>query len=239
MRFVFGNWKMNGTVEFGQNYLGQLLAMPQPANVQVAVFPPFTLLHLLGRLAVDTHILIGAQNMHWEDQGAYTGEISPVMLKDLGVSYVILGHSERRQHFGESDEALVRKLQACRRNGLNAVLCVGETFDQRKSGSTFDVLKRQLVLARESLSPGDLIAYEPVWAIGTGVTPTLQEIDEAMLWIKEFVGNTVPVLYGGSVSSKNAVDIAGIPSVDGALVGGASLKLGEFASIIEAFSKNS
>ncbi|HQD07396.1 MAG TPA: triose-phosphate isomerase [Coprothermobacter proteolyticus] len=238
MRYVFGNWKMNGTLAFAEEYVNKLLGEVRPASVQVALFPPFTALSSFQYLVKDSFLKFGAQNMYYEDSGAFTGEVSPVMLKEIGVDYVLIGHSERRHIFLENDEMLMKKVEAAHRHDIPVVFCVGETLEERRTGATKDVLKRQLILVQDILSTGDIVAYEPVWAIGTGVTPTMDEIRESISWVKELLKADLPVLYGGSVNKGNAVDISEVSGVDGVLVGGASLKVEEFAIIIKAFDQN-
>ena len=238
MRYVFGNWKMNGTLAFAEEYVNKLLGEVRPASVQVALFPPFTALSSFQYLVKDSFLKFGAQNMYYEDSGAFTGEVSPVMLKEIGVDYVLIGHSERRHIFLENDEMLMKKVEAAHRHDIPVVFCVGETLEERRTGATKDVLKRQLILVQDILSRRDIVAYEPVWAIGTGVTPTMDEIGESISWVKELLKADLPVLYGGSVNKGNAVDISGVSGVDGVLVGGASLKVEEFAIIIKAFDQN-
>ncbi len=238
MRYVFGNWKMNGTLAFAEEYVNKLLGEVRPASVQVALFPPFTALSSFQYLVKDSFLKFGAQNMYYEDSGAFTGEVSPVMLKEIGVDYVLIGHSERRHIFLENDEMLMKKVEAAHRHDIPVVFCVGETLEERRTGATKDVLKRQLILVQDILSTGDIVAYEPVWAIGTGVTPTMDEIRESISWVKELLKADLPVLYGGSVNKGNAVDISEVSGVDGVLVGGASLKVEEFAIIIKAFNQN-
>jgi len=238
LRYVFGNWKMNGTLAFAEEYVNKLLGEVRPASVQVALFPPFTALSSFQYLVKDSFLKFGAQNMYYEDSGAFTGEVSPVMLKEIGVDYVLIGHSERRHIFLENDEMLMKKVEAAHRHDIPVVFCVGETLEERRTGATKDVLKRQLILVQDILSTGDIVAYEPVWAIGTGVTPTMDEIRESISWVKELLKADLPVLYGGSVNKGNAVDISEVSGVDGVLVGGASLKVEEFAIIIKAFDQN-
>jgi len=238
LRYVFGNWKMNGTLAFAEEYVNKLLGEVRPASVQVALFPPFTALSSFQYLVKDSFLKFGAQNMYYEDSGAFTGEVSPVMLKEIGVDYVLIGHSERRHIFLENDEMLMKKVEAAHRHDIPVVFCVGETLEERRTGATKDVLKRQLILVQDILSTGDIVAYEPVWAIGTGVTPTMDEIRESISWVKELLKADLPVLYGGSVNKGNAVDISEVSGVDGVLVGGASLKVEEFAIIIKAFAQN-
>lgn len=238
MRYVFGNWKMNGTLAFAEEYVKGLTDKVQPASVQVALFPSFTALNKMATLVKGTYLKFGAQNMYYEDAGAFTGEVSPVMLEEIGVDYVLIGHSERRHIFMEDDELLMRKVDAAHGHHIPVVFCIGETLDERKAGTTKDIIKRQLILVNDLLRDVDIVAYEPVWAIGTGITPTMDEIKESISWVKDYLKTDIPVLYGGSVNKGNANDIASIDVVDGALVGGASLKVEEFAVIIKAFDQN-
>ena len=196
-------------------------------GVEVAVCPPFASLAVAVQVLAGTDIAVAAQNVHWEPEGAFTGEVSPQMLLELGVYGAIVGHSERRQLFGETDEGVGRRTRAARDAGLSVIACVGETEDEREAGETEDVLRRQLSVleAEDNL----VVAYEPVWAIGTGKTATPEIAQEAHAFIKGLVD--VPVLYGGSVKPENAAELLGQPDVDGALVGGASLDVESFAAI--------
>jgi len=196
-------------------------------QVDVVVCPPFVSLAVAVQLLAGTEIAVAAQNVHWEKEGAYTGEISTSMLWELGVYGAIVGHSERRQHFGETDENVAKRAKAALDAGLFVIACVGETEEQRESGQTQDVLRRQL----SALEADDnlVVAYEPVWAIGTGNTATPEIAQEAHAFVKTLLD--VPVLYGGSVKPDNAEELLDQPDVDGALVGGASLDLDSFTTI--------
>lgn len=243
---VAGNWKMNKTADDARslaNALAKNLAARTPAcNVLVA--PPFTALPAVMESLKDTAIEVAAQNVFWEDSGAYTGEISAPMIKNLGCSHVIVGHSERRQLFGESDENISKKLAACLRSELIPIFCVGETLDQRENGSTFEVVKSQVMKGLGTLEPGDpgrlILAYEPVWAIGTGrnATPAqAQEVHAALrqelatIFGSDFAAQ-VRILYGGSVKPDNAKSLFACEDIDGGLIGGASLKADDFLGII-------
>jgi len=224
-----------------------LEAAPPSSPADIAVAPPFlSLATVCSRLQRSTTIIPGAQNMHWEDRGAFTGETAPPMLAEIGVRMVILGHSERRSLFGETDEMVGRKVSAAYSHRLVPVLCVGELESERDAGTTLAVVGRQV---REGLqgggppSDGDLVlAYEPVWAIGTGRTPTLPEIQEVHHFIREQVGliagpetaNRIRILYGGSMNPGNSADILALPDVDGGLVGGASLDAAGFMAIVKS-----
>jgi triosephosphate isomerase len=241
--FVAGNWKMHKTASETREFL-PALAEHVPGGVEVAVCPPFTALAAAIEAARHTSIDVYAQNMHWEHAGAYTGEISPPMLIDLAVDGVLLGHSERRAYFNESDEDLRRKLAAAHLAGLGVIVAVGETGAEREEGRTHEVLRRQVETAFEDL-PAEAaavttIAYEPVWAIGTGRTATPETAQEAHAFIRglladgygESVAGQMRIQYGGSVKADNALALISQPDIDGALVGGACLEIGSFAGIL-------
>lgn len=239
---IAGNWKMHGDCAWTQGYLEELLPRVTRDGPEVVVCPPHTALAAAAIIAVGSPLALGAQNCHWEDKGAFTGEISAGMLAELGVSWVIAGHSERRQYFGETSETAVRRAAAAQESGLNAILCVGETLPQRQAGETLAVLEAQTRdLGR--LGPARLaIAYEPVWAIGTGHTATPAQAQEAHAFLRnrarEHFGDEAAwrlrILYGGSVKPDNAAELLAENDVDGALVGGASLDVGGFFAIIQA-----
>jgi triosephosphate isomerase (TIM) len=224
---IAANWKMFKGPRETAAFLG---AFDAPAGVDVVICPPFASLPA----AVDAGVTVYAQNVHWEPNGAYTGEVSAGMLRELGVSGAIVGHSERRQLFGETDEGVARRARSAVEAGLGVIACVGETIEQREAGDMELILKIQVealafaVAARERL----VIAYEPVWAIGTGKTATPEQAAEAHVFIKELLD--VPVLYGGSVKSDNAEELLSQSAVDGALVGGASLEVESFTAICQA-----
>jgi triosephosphate isomerase len=226
---IAGNWKMfKGPAEAAESCLG--LREAELDGVDVVVCPPFVSLAVAVQLLAGTEIAVAAQNVHWEAEGAYTGEISASMLRELGVYGAIVGHSERRQFFGETDETVARRTKAALDAGLFVIACVGETEAERESGSTEDVLHRQVSV----LEPDDnlVLAYEPVWAIGTGKTATPDLAQEAHAFVKSLLD--VPVLYGGSVKPDNAEELLSQPDVDGALVGGASLDLDSFLTVCRA-----
>ncbi|MBL8906901.1 MAG: triose-phosphate isomerase [Rhizobiales bacterium] len=242
---VAGNWKMNGTtasLKEARLIAGMLKDVRLRCDVMIC--PPATLLRRLKGVLAGTPIKLGGQNCHWDASGAFTGEISAEMLKDAGCSAVIVGHSERRSGFGETDAVVRSKADAAHRAGIAAIICIGETLEQRKAGQAVDVVSRQL---RESLPDGSasantVIAYEPVWAIGTGLTPTPDEVGDIHSSIRGGLvaqlgedGSQVRILYGGSVKPSNAPAFAAIPDVNGALVGGASLKAVDFIGIIKAY----
>ena len=226
---IAGNWKMyKGPAEPAVFCLG--LREQELDGVDVVVCPPFVSLAVAVQLLAGTEIAVAAQNVHWEADGAYTGEISASMLRELGVYGAIVGHSERRQYFGETDETVARRAHAALEAGLFVIACVGETEAEREAGQTEDVLRRQLSV----LEPDDnlVLAYEPVWAIGTGKTATPEIAQEAHEFAKSMLD--APVLYGGSVKPDNAAELLAQPAVDGALVGGASLELDSFTAICRA-----
>jgi triosephosphate isomerase (TIM) len=228
---IAGNWKMYKTASETGDFCRALRdSLGQLEGVEVAVCPSFTGLAPAVQALADTEIAVAAQNVHWEPEGAYTGEVSAPMLVDLGVYGAIVGHSERRQYFGEADETVGRRAAAALDAGLSVIACVGELDEERERGETEDVLRRQLapLEAHDNL----VIAYEPVWAIGTGKTATPELAQEAHAFVKSLVD--VPVLYGGSVKPDNAADLLAQPDVDGALVGGASLDVDSFVAVCRA-----
>ena len=242
---IVGNWKMNKTASEAARFVRELTAaLPQDQTVEFVVAPPFTALESVrAALGATSHIGLGAQNMHWEAQGAFTGEISGPMLRDLSCTYVILGHSERRTLFGERDEDIHRKVLSALANGLRPILCVGESLDQREAGQTEAVVIGQMDAGLADLNTEQLgavtIAYEPVWAIGTGRAATTEQAVAvhrairarvAARW-KPDTAARFRILYGGSVTPQNAASLLNEPDIDGALVGGACLKTESFATI--------
>jgi triosephosphate isomerase len=228
---IAGNWKMfKGPAEAGD--FCRALREADLGGVDAAVCPPFASLPEAVQALAGTEIGVFAQNCHWADEGAFTGEVSAPMLLELGVYGTIVGHSERRQHFGETDEGVARRVEAALGHGLHVIACVGETEAEREAGETEAVLRRQVAVLEAD--DGLVVAYEPVWAIGTGRTATPEIAQEAHALIKSLLD--VPVLYGGSVKPENAAELAAQPDVDGALVGGASLDVESFAAICRAAS---
>jgi triosephosphate isomerase len=237
---------MSKTIEEAEAFLGAFLpAAGDAAEVEVVICPAFTALKPVVELCLQSRVRVAAQNMHEEPDGAFTGEVSAPMLLELGVAGVVLGHSERRQHFGESDDALSRKVPAALDAALEPILCVGETESQRDGGATEQVLRRQveadLVAVADDRLADVVIAYEPVWAIGTGRTATPEQAVEAISFIRSLVesrsdeaAERIRILYGGSVTPDNASELIGHPEIDGALVGGASLDPQAFAAIVSA-----
>jgi triosephosphate isomerase len=241
---IAGNWKMNKTVPEALELVRELKErLKGVEDRDVLVCPPFTALYPVGRELEGSSILMGAQNMFYEEKGAFTGEISPVMLKDVGCSYVILGHSERRHIFGESDELINKKVISAVNHDLIPILCVGETLEEREKGETRQVVERQVREGLKGLKPEDefVIAYEPVWAIGTGRSATPEMAQEVHAFIREVLtelfgkekAKGVRILYGGSVKPENAKGLLEMPDIDGALVGGASLKAESFSKIVK------
>jgi triosephosphate isomerase len=242
-KFIVGNWKMNGTgasLDEAKALAESLKSEPAPA-VRAALCPPATLIERMARLLAGTAVEVGGQDLHAEASGAYTGDVSAAMLADAGATLVILGHSERRDMHKESDADVAAKVKAALAAGLEPIVCVGETLDQRKAGQAAEVVRRQV----EGSLPAELkgrpfaVAYEPVWAIGTGLTPTTPEIEEIHREVRAALNRfgadaATPILYGGSVKSANAAEILAADEVGGALVGGASLKAADFLAIVRA-----
>jgi triosephosphate isomerase len=231
---VAGNWKMfKGPEETGV-FCRELRSRALPEGVDVAICPPFVSLETAVRELAGTEVAVCAQNVHWEREGAFTGEISAPMLVEVGVYGAVVGHSERRQYFGETDETVARRARTALESGLWVIACVGETEAEREAGETEDVLRRQVAVLEEHEKL--VIAYEPVWAIGTGKTATPELAQAAHETIKSQLD--LPVLYGGSVKPDNAAELLGQPAVDGALVGGASLDVDSFVAICLAASRS-
>jgi len=228
---IAGNWKMNKTASETAEFCAQLKRRVDglAGSVDISVFPPYTSLSAAVTGLADTEIAVGAQNVHWASEGAFTGEVSAPMLRELGAYAAIVGHSERRQQFGETDEMVARRASAALEAGLFVIACVGELESEREAEETEAVLRRQVAVLSEDERL--VVAYEPVWAIGTGQTATPDQAREAHALIKELLD--VPVLYGGSVTPGNAEELLAQDGVDGALVGGASLDLDSFAEICE------
>ncbi len=242
--FIAGNWKMFKTIQEARDFVDEFKKLYTKSDVEVAICAPFTQLAALKEALVGTGIKLGAQNMHFEENGAFTGEISPDMLVELGVDYCIIGHSERRQYFNETDHSVNLKLHKAFAHGLLPILCIGEVLAQRDAGEEFSVVKTQLMAALSELSPELVsklvIAYEPVWAIGTGRTATPDQANEMIGFIRQVIFETygdeiseqVVIQYGGSVKPDNASELMNMDEIDGALVGGASLKPADFLEII-------
>ena len=243
-KVIAGNWKMNMLPNEAIKFIQDLTPLVKDTQNEVILCVPYTDLFYALLNAQDTNIKIGAQNMHWEEKGAYTGEISAQMLKSIGVQYVIIGHSERRQYFAETDETVNKKVKSALEHELKPIICVGETLEQREAGKTQEIITTQTRLALEGLTTEQvkdiIIAYEPIWAIGTGKTATSEDANESIKAIRKEiekiygneVANNVIIQYGGSVKSTNAKELFTTSDIDGGLVGGASLKPDEFAKIV-------
>ena len=243
---IAGNWKMNKTVFEAIDFVRRLKALvAEVGDIDIIVAPTFTALQAVSREIEGSNIELAAQDVFWEPSGAYTGEISPIMLKDVGCRYVIIGHSERRQYFGETNESVQKKIKVSLATGLHPIVCVGEALEERETGKTFDVLKIQVIQCLEGFSREGMekitIAYEPIWAIGTGKTATPQQAEEVHAFLREQLGQIthrgvseeVRIQYGGSVNPDNISDLMAQPNIDGALVGGASLKPDSFSRIVK------
>ena len=245
---IGGNWKMNkGTPSEATEMLKELIPLVKKINsVDIVITPPFTALFSTIQAVKKTNIMVGAQNMYYEEKGAFTGEISPVFLKDLGCEYVILGHSERRDIFNESDDLINRKLKRALKSDLNPIVCIGEHLEEREAGRTKDVIENQFNLTFKDLQSKELsrvvIAYEPIWAIGTGKTATPEQAEEIHIFIRELIARNydkktaeiVRIQYGGSIKPNNAKEIFKKENIDGGLVGGASLQFKSLFEIIKA-----
>jgi triosephosphate isomerase (TIM) len=243
--FIAGNWKMNKTAREGASFVKDLAAEVKGATCRVLVAPSFAALDAVSKAAKGTNILVGAQNMASEESGAHTGEVSPAMLKDLDIEVVILGHSERRAIYGETDVLINKKVKLALKHGFEVILCVGETLPERESGKAESVTLGQLTAGLKDVSLTELakvvIAYEPVWAIGTGKTATPQDANAMHKAIRAEIskiygakaGENIIIQYGGSVKPDNAKELMGMPDIDGALVGGASLKKEDFTAIVK------
>jgi len=245
-KVIAGNWKMNKLPNEAISFFEELAPLVKDTENEVVICAPFTDLFYSLLSAQNTNIKIGAQNMHWEENGAYTGEVSPQMLKSIGVEYVIIGHSERREYFAVTDETVNKKLKAAHNVGLKPIVCVGESLEQRESGNAKQIVTNQVKLGLKDLTNDQIVstivAYEPIWAIGTGKTATKEDANETIKWIREEIANMygkenadkVIIQYGGSVKSSNAKELFEMSDIDGALVGGASLKPDEFSKIVNA-----
>ena len=238
-RLIVGNWKMNGNRQDYQLLLSHISpAEIENSGVDAVVCPPFTHIQQVSELIMGTEIMLGAQNVSEEDQGAYTGEISSQMLKDFGCKFVIIGHNERRRLQGETDSRVLNKFKAALRNELTPILCVGESLKDRESGQYLNVIQRQLMSVVSQVGSQSIVnavvAYEPVWAVGTGKTASPSEANEVHQFIRSCLGDVatqVRILYGGSVKACNASELFALPDIDGALLGGASLDANEFLTI--------
>jgi len=246
---IAGNWKMNKTSPEAVILANALKRdLFDINNVEIIICPPFTSLNDAKDVIMDTNISLGAQNMFWEDEGAFTGEVSPLMLKSTGCKYVIIGHSERRAYFGETNETVNKKLKSALKHGLFPIMCVGEKLEEREAGSTFDVVRDHVENGLSEVGGNEIrnvvLAYEPVWAIGTGKNATPEEAEEVHKFIRELlakkygkdVSESLRIQYGGSVKPSNVESLMGQKDIDGALVGGASLKTESFSEIVKKAS---
>ncbi len=245
---IAGNWKMNKTPSEAKVLVKEVIEAigTKPENVDVIVCPPFVAVDAAMGAAEGSFVKVGAQNLHFEAKGAYTGEIAADMLNDLGVSYVIIGHSERRQYFAETDETVNKKVLTAFEANLTPIICVGETLEQREQGITADLIRMQVKIAFGGVSADQakkaIIAYEPVWAIGTGKTATNEQADEVCGIIRETIGElydsataeAIIIQYGGSMNAGNAEALLAMPNIDGGLIGGAALKPNDFATIVKS-----
>lgn len=243
---IAANWKMNKLLYEAENFASEFpIDIELYKKAEVVLCPPFTCLQVVSQSLKGTGIHLGAQNMYPEEKGAFTGEISPVMLKDAGCTYIILGHSERRHILAESNEFINKKVEAALKHGLIPILCIGETLDERQKGATEEICTKQLLGSLKGINTEDIanivIAYEPVWAIGTGVSASFEDAEGIISFIRELVSkeygidtaNTVRILYGGSVKPENISEFMASENIDGALVGGASLNIDSFFDIIK------
>lgn len=242
---IAGNWKLFKTIAEARTFVEELKPLVSgSSDIEIVIAPVFTALNAVASAAAGSPIKVAAQDCYWESEGAFTGEVSPKLLKDAGCSHVIIGHSERRQYFGESDETVNRKTKAALLEGLIVLMCVGETLAERESGDTLHVIERQVAGGLQGITAADLrnlvIAYEPVWAIGTGKTASKEQAQEVHAAIRSLVAQlysqadaeAIRILYGGSVKPENIKELMAQADIDGALVGGASLKSGSFADIV-------
>jgi triosephosphate isomerase len=241
---IAGNWKMNMTPAEAERLVVELIPLMKDAACEVVVCPPYVDLALVGKLLVGTNIKLGAQNIHWAPKGAFTGEISADMLLAMGVSHAIVGHSERRQYFGETDETVNKRAKAALEANITPIICVGESLEQRESGVTDTIVSMQTVAALAGFTAEEVvrsvIAYEPIWAIGTGKTATNEDANTTIKVIRDAiagvygqkVADEVRIQYGGSMNAKNATELMAMPEIDGGLIGGASLKSEDFSKVV-------
>ena len=241
---IAGNWKMNMTPDEAKALVTELISLVKDAQAEVVVCPPYVDLAVVQPLIAGTNIKLGSQSIHWAAKGAFTGEVSADMLKAFGVSYAIIGHSERRQYFGETDESVNARAKAAIAAGITPIICVGESLDQREAGETDAFVSGQTVAALKDIAAADVeklvIAYEPIWAIGTGKTATNEQANETVGVVRTAVASVygketaekVRIQYGGSMNPKNATELMAMPEIDGGLIGGASLKAEDFSKVV-------
>lgn len=241
---IAGNWKMNNNIAQTKQLIADLKPLVKDAKCDVVICTPYTSLAAAVEATSGSNIHVGAENVHWAEKGAYTGEITVGMLKELGVEYVIIGHSERRQYFGETDETVNLRTKAALAGGLKVILCVGELLNEREAGITAEVVRRQTKIGLAGVAHEDLdnvvVAYEPVWAIGTGKTATATDANDTIKIIRDCLAemycpkcaSKVRIQYGGSMNPKNASELMAMPEIDGGLIGGASLKAEDFSKVV-------
>ena len=245
-KIIAGNWKMNNNRVQAEALITELIPLVSETKNTVIICVPFTDLCKAVKLTKGTNIHVGAQNCHWKESGAYTGEIAPSMLTELGVEYVVIGHSERRSYFGETDETVLLRTKAALAAGLKPIVCIGETLDERNSGNMEKVLSRQILDGFKDITADELkniiVAYEPVWAIGTGVTATDEQANDAIAYVRSVfaskygktAADNLYIQYGGSMNDKNAEGLLNMPQIDGGLIGDASLVAAKFAAVVNA-----
>lgn len=245
-KIIAGNWKMNNNRVQTEQLISALIPLVKDTNNTVIICVPFTDLCKAVKLTKGTNIHVGAQNCHWKESGAFTGEIAPSMLTEIGVEYVVIGHSERRTYFGETDATVLARTKAALNAGLKPIVCIGETLEERNGGRMEEVLRRQVLEGFKDISAEELgkiiVAYEPVWAIGTGVTATDEQANDAIRFVRgvfaEKYGkqdaDALYIQYGGSMNDKNAEGLLSMPEIDGGLIGGASLVAEKFAAVVKA-----
>ena len=245
-KIIAGNWKMNKTRAEAEQLITALIPLVKDTDNTVIICVPFTDLCKAVKLTKGTNVHVGAQNCHWKESGAYTGEIAPSMLTEIGVEYVVIGHSERRTYFGETDATVLARTKAALAAGLKPIVCIGETLEERNGGAMESVLKRQIVEGFKDVTVDELknviVAYEPVWAIGTGVTATDQQANDAIAYVPDVfaekygkqAADELYIQYGGSMNDKNAEGLLNMPQIDGGLIGGASLVAEKFAAVVNA-----
>lgn len=242
---IAGNWKMNKNIAETKALVSELIPLVKDAEAEVVICTPYTDLYTAVELTKGTNIAVGAENVHWAESGAFTGEISANMLTEIGVKYVIIGHSERRQYFGETDETVNKRVIAALNAGLKVIVCVGETLEEKEAGKTEEVVTTQTVAAFKDVSSDKIadivVAYEPVWAIGTGRTATAEDANATIKVIRDTLAKVfcpkcaeeIRIQYGGSMNPKNAHDLMAQPEIDGGLIGGASLKAVDFSMVVK------
>ncbi len=245
-KIIAGNWKMNNNRVQAEKLITELIPLVKDTKNTVIICVPFTDLCKAVKLTKGTNIRVGAQNCHWKESGAYTGEIAPSMLTELGVEYVVIGHSERRSYFGETDETVLMRTKAALAAGLKPIVCIGETLDERNGGKMEEVLRRQVLEGFKDITEDELkniiVAYEPVWAIGTGVTATDEQANDAIAYVRSVfaskygnqAADALYIQYGGSMNDKNAAGLLNMSQIDGGLIGGASLVASKFAAVVNA-----